>query len=283
MSFFGNISDNKYLTMKDRINWDIIKNFSGKEALCFSFEDIIKVYPSKDKNYLAKILSKMAANGLIIRLSKGLYHIVPLNQDANSFIPDWHLVARYLMRDRKYYIGYYSAMHIHGLITQPSLKEIIVTNIQIKPSHVKVKNIDFQFVYHLDKRFFGFTDTWIDDYNKVTCSDLEKTLVDSLDKPHYSGDIVEIGKAIYETRDRISKDRLFSYLIQFESRVAIKRYLFLCDLLGIWSAFHEGLLVKIGNSISPLDTSAPDKGKANHRFGLRINIDIDSIKNSIFT
>jgi hypothetical protein len=43
------------------------------------------------------------------------------------------------------------------------------------------------------------------------------------------------------------------------------------------------MLTKIGKSISPLDTSAPDIGKVNYRFGLRINTDIVTIKNSIFT
>lgn len=269
--------------MKDRIDWDIIKQFSCKETLCFSFEDVIAEYPSKDKNYITKVLSRMVTNGLLTRLKKGLYHIVPLNQDANSFIPDWHLVAKYLMKNKEYYIGYYSAMQIHGLITQPSLKEIIVTNAQIKPSVITIKDIDFQFVYHIDKRFFGFTDTWVDDHNKVKCSNLEKTLVDALSKPHYCGGMVEVGKAIHETRDKISKDKLFDYLVRLESYAATKRYLFLCDLLDIWSAYHEGMLAKTGRSISLLDTSAPDQGKANHKFGLRINVDVDTIKNAVFT
>lgn len=269
--------------MKNKLSRDILKKFSGKEMVCFSLEDVTAEYPSRNKPYLVKTLAKMVTDGLIIRLKKGLYHIVPLNEDSNHFIPDWHLVAKYLMRNKKYYIGYYSAMQIHGLITQPSLKEIIVTNVQVKPSTTRINNTEFQFVYHIQKRFFGFTNTWIDDHNKVQCSDLEKTIVDALSKPHYCGGIVEIGKAIYETSTKANKDKLFDYLIRFESNVAIKRYLFLCDLLDIWSVHHEGLLAKRGASISVLDTTAPDQGKANHKFGLRINIDPRSIKEAIFT
>ncbi|TRX46322.1 transcriptional regulator [Fulvivirga sp. M361] len=269
--------------MRNNLNWDIIKKFSSEETPCFSLEDVITSYPDRGKNYLAKVLSKMVAEGVVIRLKKGLYHIVPLNEDADHFIPDWHLVAKYLMKRKRYYIGYYSAMQIHGLITQPSLKEIIVTDIQVKPNITKINNAEFQFVHHIDKRFFGFENTWIDDYNKVQCSDLEKTIVDALGKPHYSGGMVEIGKAIHETRKKINIEKIVEYLLRFESQTAIKRYLFISNLLDIWSDEHQRLLSNTGSSISPLDTTAPNEGKINTKFGLRVNINPETIKEAIFT
>ncbi|MCH7535423.1 MAG: transcriptional regulator, partial [Bacteroidetes bacterium] len=139
--------------MQNKLNRDIIKTFSLREIVCFSFEDVASEYLSKSKKYISKVLGKMVADGSLMRLKKGLYHIVPLNEDVNHFIPDWHLVAKYLMRNKEYYIGYYSAMQIHGLITQPSLKEIIVTNVQVKPGTVAIKNTEFQFVHHIEKRF----------------------------------------------------------------------------------------------------------------------------------
>lgn len=269
--------------MKNNLNWDIIKKFSSEETSCFSFEDVIALYPDRDKGYLAKVLSKMVTEGVIIRLKKGLYHIVPLNESADHFIPDWHLVAKYLMKKKNYYIGYYSAMQIHGLITQPSLKEIIVTDVQVKPSITKINNVEFQFVYHIGKRFFGFENAWIDDYNKVKCSDLEKTLVDALSKPHYSGGIVDIGKAIHETKEKVNNQKLYEYFLRFESYAATKRYLFISNLLDIWSDEHQCLLASIASSISVLDTTAPNEGKVDKKFGLRVNIKPGAIKEAIFT
>jgi predicted transcriptional regulator of viral defense system len=96
--------------------------------------------------------------------------------------------------------------------------------------------------------------------------------------------MVEVGKAIYETRGKIKLDTLISYLIQNASHVAIKRYLFICDLIGIdWTAHHESMLQKIGSSFSLFDTTGPDQGRKNSKFGLKINIDTETIKNSIFT
>src|SRR5690606_20472489 len=128
------------------------------------------------------------------------------------------LLAGSLVGNASYYIGYYSALQIHNLITQPSLKEQIVVSEQVRPSLIKIKKIPFQFVYHNPDHFFGFDATWIDSFNKVPCSDLEKTFIDCLFKPEYSGGIVEIAKALFQSREKLKFDRLFSYAVQFKSQ-----------------------------------------------------------------
>jgi predicted transcriptional regulator of viral defense system len=270
--------------MRSEFRWDIIKRFSGNDQNCFSFQDIIDEYPDTDKIYLSKVLSGMIEKGMLIKLSRNIYHIVPFSEDSSSYMPDWHLVAKYLMKGKDYYIAYYSAMQIHGLIIQPSLREFIATNRQVIPSTRKIKDVEFQFVTQKASKFFGFKNTWISQHEKVMVSELEKTIVDAVSKPHLCGGMIEIGKAIYETRDKVNLDKLISYLILYESQVAIKRYLYLCDLLSLeWTAHHESLLRKIGSSFSLLDTTGPDQGRKNSKFRLRINIDTESIRNSIYT
>ena len=270
--------------MQNNLSWQIIKRFSFNDQDCFSYQDVINEFPEIDKYYLSRTLSKMVKKGILIKLAKGLYHIIPIHADSNNYIPDWHLVAKYLMKGKKYYIGYYSAMQIHNLITQPSLKEIIVTTKQITPSIKKIQGTEFQFVKHNKNKFFGYKNIWIDKYNKVMASDLEKTIVDSVSRPHLCGGMIEVGKAIYETNKKVDSTKLLNYLIQNESKAAIKRYLFIYNLFNLeWTAYHEGMLKKIGTSFSLLDTSAPDIGSKNSRFGLKINMDIESIKNSIYT
>lgn len=270
--------------MKNEFSWDIIKRFSGSDQDCFSFQDVVFEYPDTDKIYLSKVLSGMVKKGMLIKLNRNIYHIVPVSADADSFIPDWHLVAKYLMKGKEYYIGYYSAMQIHGLITQPSLKEIVVTNLQVKPSIKNIRGIEFQFVYNTKVRFFGYKSTWINQYEKVMVSDLEKTIVDAVSKPHLCGGLTEIGKAIYETRKKVNYHTLFDYFTRIESQVAKKRYLFLSDLLEIdWTSYHEGILENLGTSYPLLDTTGPNQGHKDSRFGLKINVDTETIKNAIFT
>ena len=270
--------------MGNRFSWDIIKKFSGEGREFFSYQDVVEAYPDKDKIYLSKVLSKMLDRGGLIKLGRGLYHIVPTSADAAHYLPDWHLVAKYIMHGRDYYIGYYSAMQVHGLITQPALKEIIVTNRQLAAASRIIQGVEFQFVTHTAKRFFGYENTWINQYEKAMVSDLEKTIVDAVSRPPLCGGMVEVGKAIYETRDKISLDKLFSYLVQNGSRAAIKRYLFICYLLDIdWTSYHAGLMKKMGNSYPLFDPSAPGEGYKDSRFGLKINVDTDTIKNAIYS
>ncbi|PCI97673.1 MAG: transcriptional regulator [Flavobacteriales bacterium] len=274
-----------------KIEWDIVKRFSQSDTPCFSTEDVRKEFTQVSVSHLRNILMSMVKNNMLVRLTKGLYYIVPLEHNNPNFIPNWHLVAKYLMRNKNYYIGYYSAMQIHKLITQPSLTEIVVTDIQIKPSKIEIQGVRFQFVYHNKNRFFGVKNTWIDDFNKVKCSDLEKTIVDSFINPHYSGGIIEIAKAVHETRDKVDLSKLFNYFTSAGSKVAARRYVFICDLLEISSSYHESLLqnhdelLKLNQtgSFQRLDTSAPDEGKINTRYGLKVNRDIDTIKEAMYT
>lgn len=270
--------------MKSELSWDIIKRFSGRDLDCFSYQDAEKEYSNTDRTQLSKILSGMIEKGMLIKLNRNLYHIVPTSMDADSYIPDWHLVAKYLMKGKKYYIGYYSAMQIHGLITQPSLKEIVVTDLQIKPSTKNIRGIEFQFVYHTNTRFFGYKSTWIDQHEKVMVSELEKTIVDAVSRPNLCGGLIEIGKAVYETKEKIDLQKLFDYLTRNEIQVAKKRYLFLTELLGLeWTSYHEGMLKNLGSGYPLLDTTGPDQGRKDSKFGLKINVDTESIKSAIFS
>ncbi len=270
--------------MRNLVSWDIIKIFSGADFDCFTFQDVLLEYPDVNRTYLSRVLSGMVEKGMLIKLSRNLYYIVPQSADPQKYMPDWHLVAKCLMKGRKYYIGYYSAMHVHGLITQPSLKEIIVTNLQVKPAIKIIRGIEFQFVYHTEPRFFGFKNTWIDKYNKVMVSDLEKTFVDALTRPHLSGGLIEIGKALYELKEKIDYQKLLVYLNLNEGEAAKKRFLFLVELLGLtWTNKYDAMLKEMGPSFPVLDTTGPNQGRKNSRFGLKINIDVSTIKNSIFT
>lgn len=266
------------------LEWQIIKRFSQNDTPCFSTDDVRKEFSNISPSHLANTLMKMVKSNMLIRLNRGLYYIVPLEHSSPKFIPNWHLVAKYMLRNKNYYIGYYSALELHKLITQPSLTEIVVTDIQIKPSNIEIQGIRFQFIVHKKDRFFGIEKTWIDNYNKVQCSDLEKTLVDSFINPHYSNGIVEISKAVYETRNKIDQGKIIDYFTRTGNKVAARRYVFICDLLDISSSYHESLLQNnMTGSVQRLDTSAPDEGRINTKYGIKINRDVNTIKEALFT
>lgn len=239
--------------------------------------------PDASDGALRELLSGMAKRGLLLRLGKGLYYIIPYEQDPASFIPDWHLLAEHLVKKGEHYIGYYSALQIHGLITQPSLKEQIVVARQIRPSTMTIKGIVFQFIYHNDRHFFGAQKTWVDSFHQVRCSDPEKTLVDCLYKPDYAGGIVEIARALYNVIDKLDDKKLLGYIERFNSQAVIKRLGFLLEVLGLESKIIDRLQKLKTASYVLLDTELPKSGKRHSRWGVQQNLDTETIQSAIRT
>jgi predicted transcriptional regulator of viral defense system len=250
---------------------------------CFGYAEAFEALPGSKEGAMWELLSDMTRRGLLMRLKEGVYYIIPYEQDAESYVPDWHLIAEYLVSDTNYYIGYYSALQIHNLITQPSLKEQIVVAKQIRPSEIKIKNVPFQFIYHNEKHFFGAKKIWIDNFNRVFCSDLEKTFIDCLFKPEYAGGIVEIAKAIYISRDKIKFNKLLDYAFKFDSQAVVKRLGFLLETLGIGREIIDELQKIKTASYVALDTELPKTGRRISRWSVQQNLETETIKSAIYT
>ena len=270
----------KYISTQSN---ELLSYFNGQNKTCFDYSEAFHAMPDSKESTLRELLSDMTKRGLLMRLKDGVYYIIPYEANAENFMPDWHLIAGNLVNDAQYYIGYYSALQIHNLITQPSLKEQIVVSKQIRPSEIKIKNIPFQFIYHNDKHFFGAKKIWIDSFNKVLCSDLEKTFIDCLFKPDYAGGIVEVARAIYTSKEKIKYDILFDYAKKFDSQAVIKRLGFLLEILDINSGIIDDLHKIKTASYVVLDTELPKVGKRNSRWSIQQNLETDTIKSAIYT
>lgn len=261
----------------------LLSYFNRQNRSSFDYTEVFKALPESKKSAITELLTDMTKRGLLMRLKESVYYIIPYEQDSESFMPDWHLIAENLVKDADHYIGYYSALQIHNLITQPSLKEQIVVSKQIRPSTIKIKDVEFQFIYHNEKHFFGAKKLWIDDFNKVQCSDLEKTIVDCLFKPDYAGGIVEIARAIYISRDKLKFDILLEYVKKFKSQAVIKRLGFLLELLEIGKEITNDLQKIKTASYVLLDTELPKSGKMISRWSVQQNLETETIKSAIYT
>lgn len=257
--------------------------FNEQSINCFDYSLAYKALPDSKASAVRELLSDMTKRGLLMRLKEGVYYIIPYEQNAKNFMPDWHLIAAHLVNDTEHYIGYYSALQIHNLITQPSLKEQIVVSKQIRPSEIKIKEVPFQFIYHNDKHFFGMKKMWIDSFNKVLCSDLEKTFIDCLFKPDYAGGIVEVARAIYTSKDKIKYDTLLEYAKKFDSQAVIKRLGFILEILDINTHIIKELQSMKTASYVVLDTELPKTGKRISRWSIQQNLETETIKSALYT
>lgn len=261
----------------------LLTHFNKLNRPCFTFSEVKKLESNKNEDSVRSLLTNMVNRGLLLRLKSGLYYIIPFDKDPQTFFPDWHSIAQYLVGDTKYYIGYYSAMQIHSLITQPSLTEQIVVNKQMKPAVQKIKGIKYQFIYHNVVHFFGWKNIWIDNYTKVLCSDLEKTFIDCLYKPDYAGGIVEIARAIYKSKDVTDYNRLLDYAIRFKSQAVIKRLGFLLELMEINHPVIKKLQKEKTKAFTLLEPSLAREGKMITRWSIQQNLDTNFILSPIFT
>jgi predicted transcriptional regulator of viral defense system len=270
----------KYISRRSH---ELLSYFNELNEDCFDYTLAHKALPYSSASAVRELLSDMTKRGLLMRLKEGVYYIIPYEQNAETFMPDWHLLAGHLVNKADFYIGYYSALQIHDLITQPSLKEQIVVSKQIRPSETKIKEVPFQFIYHNKKHFFGSKKIWIDSYHKVLCSDLEKTIVDCLFRPDYAGGIVEVARAINASKDKINYDTLLEYVKRFGSQAVIKRLGFILETLDIHTKIIDELQQLKTASYVVLDTELPKTGKRTSRWGIQLNVETETIKSAIYT
>lgn len=262
---------------------NLLNKLIEEDLLCFTIDKAYELLSDSNTDAVKRLLSDMTKRGLLMRIKSGLYYVIPFEQDPQTFMPDWHLLAQCLAGDAEYYIAYFSALQIHSLTTQPNLTEQIVVNKQIKPSTLSIKGIPFQFIYHNNNHFFGNKRIWIDNYNKVQCSDLEKTIIDCLFKPQYAGGITEIAKAIYKSKDKIDFTKLLDYAMRFNSQAVIKRLGFLLELMEIKNPISEKLQKLRTNSFVALEPSYPKEGRTIFRWAIQQNIDTESILSPIYS
>jgi predicted transcriptional regulator of viral defense system len=262
---------------------EVIRHFTSLNQPGFTLAEATSLLKNSSADAVRKLMRDMVNRGLLLRLKDGLYWIIPYDQEASNYFPNAHLVAGYLASNANYYIGYYSALELHSLITQPSMVEQVVVDKQIKPSVLAIGNRQFQFIYHNKTHFFGEKNVWIDSFTKVRGSDLEKTFVDCLYKPDYGGGIAEISKALFKVKDKIDYEKLLEYCRKFNAQTVIKRLGFLLELLQIDNPIIERLQQLKSPAFALLEPSYEKQGKMISRWSIQQNIDLEDITSPIFT
>jgi predicted transcriptional regulator of viral defense system len=129
----------------------LLSYFIGQNINCFEYSQAFQALPESKGSAVRELLSDMTRRGLLMRLKEGIYYIIPYEEKAETFMPDWHLITGCMVKDTAHYIGYYSALQIHNLITQPSLKEQVVVSRQLRPAVIHIKKVPFQFIYHIKR------------------------------------------------------------------------------------------------------------------------------------
>ncbi len=145
------------------------------------------------------LVHKLVSRGVASRLRPGVFQLVPPELGRESeYLGNPYVVARELMARKQYYLSHASAMDIHDMVTQPQL-DVCVTS----PEAMRGRSIlgtQFRFIRCKPDHFFGTMDHWATKQEKVTVSDLERTVLDGLRQPEHCGGVTEVAKGLWIRR-----------------------------------------------------------------------------------
>ena len=140
--------------------------------------------------------------------------------------------------------------------------------------------VPIEFITIKPRKFFGWTTMKIKG-DKFNISDPEKTIIDSLDLPQYSGGITEISNAL---RHHLDYSKLIEYADRLGNRTVHKRLGYLATLLDLDLPEHitTELVQNISSGYSWLDPTSP-KNFFHHdsQWNLKINIPPDTLRSNL--
>lgn len=222
----------------------------GQERV--SIHEIARLLGRGGPSYARKMAHTLSRKAWLQRVGRGEYLLNPARQGPEA-IPEMnpYRVGSHLANP--YHFGYGTAANLHGLFTQVFRTCFIVTPVQ---KQIRISEpTDFQFVHVNERKFFG--STTMEKYGSwFQVSDLEKTVLDCVDRPEFAGGIPGVVQILSAAKPRLDYGRLRDYVRQLDNRSLAQRLGFLLKLvrpdIAVPRSF-EALLRRLrGDSFVPL-------------------------------
>lgn len=245
----------------------LISNFELKKVSIVTTKEVKKILKgSKQEAY--DLIYRLKKKGRLVQIKRGKYILIPVKAVDMCWGENPFKMAGEFRQP--YYISYRTALNFYGLTEQVPVT-IYVACLKYHKS-AQVFNENFKFIQLNKNKFFGYEKREIDK-KEVYFADLEKTLIDCLDKQYCGGSIVDVVKGLFWARKEIKINKLVDYSLKMDNKTLIKRLGYLLELLGI--KFNQKNLLrqfKNDKKFVPLSTAHPNKGKLNKKWKIIINI-----------
>ncbi len=244
--------------------------------LIISLEEIAtKMHCSS--GYARKMAHILHQKGWLDPLVRGQYLLVKADRGPEG-IPSMnsYLVARFLQKP--YFFGYRFACSHHGLLTQ--LPSVIHVAVLRHKQPIELKNIRFEFVVLTKKRLFGFAEE-TQFGEKIYISDLERTVIDALNRPDLVGGIESVVQVIFHSWKKLDYDKLIDYLVRFQDRALARRFGYLIELLDL--SFRDDLMEYFQSQVTknPIYLGSCKRwgkaGERDKRWNLILNIPYEAL------
>lgn len=262
-----------------KIESKLLTTLSSQDQTVFSLEEAQDILGSSS-GAIRRLLSDLVKKRWLIRLLPGKYLIVPLSAgEEGEYSENWYVIAKNLIEPAPYHIAYFSALDVHEMTTQPVMTVYISTPNKKRPK--KIFGATFRFVYVPQTELWGVEDVWVTPNQKVKVSDLERTIIDCLDRPDLCGGISEVAKGVWTKRNNIDYQKLIEYVgrLQRKQKSVAKRLGFLLETYEIGSA---ETLSELKRFLSPgytvLDPSLGPHGRFVSSWKVQVNVDPEELK-----
>ena len=191
------------------------------------------------------MINSLRRKGWLERASWGKYLLIEPNQGPEA-LGEGNLLALASRIAEPYYIGFGTAATHYGLTTQHRNVICLVT-----PKHLRNRRIgeaQVRIVNLVTRKFFGFGPADILGY-KTILSDLEKTVIDCIDRPELAGGIGEATYILGTACRRLDWGKSTNYLERIGSSPLVRKFGWLLDYVDadIPHSERECLLRLAGN------------------------------------
>ena len=261
---------------------ELLLRLSAKGKSIFSIGDA-QAITNQSYNATTFLLGDLVRKGWLVRLVPGKYLIVPLEAGLEAIpMADRYVIGREVLGSVPHYISHYSAMEMHQMTTQP-VRTVYVTVARRRRSRT-IAGMEYRFVYASQRSFWGWETIWATPQEQVRVSDLEKTLLDCAVRPELCGGLAELAKGLWLRKEDLDEARLVAYVQRLDHKAAGRRLGYVLQTYGLGQPETIAILQSFtSRGYDPLDPALPDEGPHDPDWRLRINLDPEELKATIWT
>lgn len=166
------------------------------------------------EGFARKIASELRRKGWLQRLGPGRYLLNPSHRGPDP-VPDTDPLRFGSHLVRPYYFGFATAAELHGLLPQTGRVFFVAT--PLRRTLPATPTAEYRAVHIPRSRFFG-TRHLRRRGEDLVVSDVERTLLDCLDRPELAGGLAGVTQMLHSAGGRIDYDRLTRYLRRWHRR-----------------------------------------------------------------
>ena len=170
------------------------------------------------------LLAHHRSTGRILRIRRGFYATVPRRSLAENFLVDPYLIAGRISEDA--ILAYHTALEIHGR-SYTLFEQFIYLTAKSPGKPFKFQGATYRGVSQPKALVRAdLQNSYVEAQDRagldIAVTDLERTLVDSMDRPHLAGGWEEIWRSL-QSIEYLDADKVVDYAITLDNATTISK------------------------------------------------------------